>query len=148
MRTNLAFGALIVCLAALYPGPSPGAGATDLPTLRQTAHDGDAAAQYELGDRYYRGRDLEQSYAEALRWYRRAAERGHMMAQYLVGVMFANGEGVSQDYVEGYAWMSLVARQGDSHAAELKEQYRARMNPAQLDRAREKAAALQERLLR
>ena len=40
-----------------------------------------ADAQYELGTCYEFGKGVEQSYEQAIRWYRKAAEQGHANAK-------------------------------------------------------------------
>ncbi|MBG8718455.1 sel1 repeat family protein, partial [Neisseria meningitidis] len=42
----------------------------------QAAAQGNAAAQYNLGAMYYKGRGVRRDDAEAVRWYRQAAEQG------------------------------------------------------------------------
>lgn len=43
---------------------------------------GNATAQYNLGYCYYEGHGVEQSYDEAVKWYRKAAEQGNATAQH------------------------------------------------------------------
>ena len=42
---------------------------------------GDATAQYNLGDLYYKGTGVKRNCIEALKWYRKAAEQGDEDAQ-------------------------------------------------------------------
>ena len=60
--------------------------------LRQ-AEQGDAKAQYELGEDYYFGNSAPQDYAESLKWFLQAAEQGHKQAQANVGMLYALGRG-------------------------------------------------------
>ena len=145
MQGKLLFG-ILALLFTFFTSPALAWKASDFQTLERAAEQGDASAQYLLGDRYYLGKGLPQNYAEALKWYRLAADEGHMMAQYLVGVMYANGEGVLRSYPEGYAWMSLVAARGDSDAEKLRDAYIQKMTISQAREARERTAALRERL--
>ena len=48
---------------------------------RAEADDIDAEAQYELGARYVNGQGVPESYAEAVKWWRKAAEQGHLDAK-------------------------------------------------------------------
>jgi uncharacterized protein len=50
--------------------------ATAMRIFRPMAENGDAIAQYYLGDLYDKGRGVPQDYAEATKWYRRSAEQG------------------------------------------------------------------------
>ena len=73
------------------------------------AEQGDADAQFELGQMYDEGQDVPQDYKQALRWYRQAAEQGLNIAQYNLGVMYAQGQGQPPDYVQAHLWLSLAA---------------------------------------
>ncbi len=61
---------------------------------------GDALAQYELGQRYYRGNGVKQDYSEAFIWYRRSALQGFAEAQYEAGNLLLSGQGISQSNTE------------------------------------------------
>jgi TPR repeat protein len=61
--------------------------------LRPLAHQGNADAQFLLGEIYYRGRGVEQDYTTAVTWYRKAADQGHPGAQWSLGTMYQNGLG-------------------------------------------------------
>ena len=73
------------------------------------AEQGDADAQFELGQMYDEGQDVPQDYKQALRWYRRAAEQEDADAQYNLGVMYAKGQGGPRDYVQAHMWLTLAA---------------------------------------
>lgn len=62
-------------------------------TVMQLAVDGHAWAQFELGVRYADGRGVEQSDAEAVKWFCRAAEQGNAGAQNALGFMYYRGRG-------------------------------------------------------
>ena len=86
--------------------------APDVTELRSLATDGDAAAQFDLGDRYRTGLGVPQDNGEAARWYRLAADQGYAAAQFSLGVMYVNGRGVPQDDGEAARWYRLAADQG------------------------------------
>ena len=46
------------------------------------AEQGDAKAQYNLGQMYYEGQGVPQDHKEAVKWYRLAAEQGDPDAEY------------------------------------------------------------------
>ncbi len=77
--------------------------------LRQAAKQGDADAQFRLGDAYFKGEDVEQDYVTAAAWWHRAGAQGHAPAQYNLGRMYQQGRGVSQDYAEAVAWYRRAA---------------------------------------
>lgn len=87
---------------------------TNLQTL---AVQGDASAQYQLGNRYYAGTDVKQDYDQAFLWYRRAAQQGDMESQFKLGNMYLMGEGVSQSDIEAATWYKLAADQGHTSAS-------------------------------
>ena len=65
--------------------------------LRPRAVQGDAWAQYDLGQIFADGRGVPQDYEEALWWWRLAAEQGLTMAMTDIGLMYSLGRGVLQD---------------------------------------------------
>jgi TPR repeat protein len=83
-----------------------------LETLRKTADQGDAQAQYRLGEMYDTGERVAADDAEAVKWYRRAAEQGHPGAQWLLGYKYEYGSGVAVDNVESIKWFRRAAEQG------------------------------------
>ena len=86
--------------------------APDVAGLRSLATEGDATAQFDLGDRYFKGEGVPQDNGEAIRWFRLAAEQGHAGAQFNLGLMYANGRGIPQDDGEAARWYRLAAEQG------------------------------------
>ena len=58
------------------------------------ARQGNAIAQYELGNMYRLGRGVAQDEAEAARRYRRAAAQGDAPSQFWLGLMYQLGKGV------------------------------------------------------
>ena len=84
--------------------------------FNKLAEQGDAAAQYNLGQMYRNGQGVHQDYAQAAAWYRKAAEQGDAAAQYNLGVMYANGKGVRQDDAQAVAWYRKAAEQGNAMA--------------------------------
>ncbi len=97
---------------------SPPADASDVPTpsddgtVRASAEQGDADAQYSLGVMYRDGYGAPQDDAEAARWLRRAAAQGHASAQSDLGRLYGEGRGVPKDDAEALRWYRLAADQG------------------------------------
>lgn len=83
---------------------------------RMTAERGDAKSQFELGDMYYHGSGVSQSYTEALRWYRKAADQRDADAEYRIGYMLDTGRGVQQDFNEALHWYLQAAGKGSAQA--------------------------------
>jgi len=71
------------------------------------AAQGNAQAQYNLGDKYKNGEGVPEDNAAAVRWYRLAAAQGNVRAQGSLGLMYATGAGVPQNYQRAYMWFSL-----------------------------------------
>ena len=65
--------------------------------IRQRAQQGDAIAQFVLGERYDSGEGVPQNQAKAVKWYRKAADQGYAAAQNNLGVAYEKGEGVPQN---------------------------------------------------
>ncbi len=80
--------------------------------LLASANQGDATAQYKLGQMYANGRGVPIDAKESIRWYRLAADQGHAKAQHALGVAYNTGSGVSQDDREAAKWYRLAADQG------------------------------------
>lgn len=81
-----------------------------------SAIQGYANAQSNLGECYYNGEGVEQDHAEAFKWMKKAAEQGDADAQSVVGDMYSDGDGVQQDEEEAKKWFYLAAKQGNADA--------------------------------
>jgi Sel1 repeat len=93
--------------------------AKDAQAYRVRAEQGDATAQYRLGNRYRRGEGVTRDYGDALRWYRKAADQGDANAQYGIGFMYRNGQGVPRDDAEAVLWLRKSADQGYALAQDV-----------------------------
>ena len=82
------------------------------PGLQERAQQGDAAAQNELGSRYYAGRGVERDDEAAARWIRLAAAKGYAPAQYNLGLLHVRNRGVAGDDAEAARWYRAAAEQG------------------------------------
>ena len=85
--------------------------------LRLAAEEGNAEAQYELGDCYLSGITGEgKNMIEAARWFRKAAAQGHAQAQYNLGLCYYYGRGLPENRTEAEKWFRKAAEQGDPDA--------------------------------
>ena len=82
----------------------------------RAAEQGHAGAQYSLGQMYFYGTGVPQSYGAAVKWYLKAAEQGHAGAQFSLGAFYATGDGVPQNYAESEKWFRRAAEQGNADA--------------------------------
>jgi TPR repeat protein len=81
--------------------------------IRQSAGQGDANAQLQLGKMYEYGDGVPQNDTEAFRWYKLAADQGNASGQVSIGNAFSRGiGGVAQDSDEAMKWYRRAAEQG------------------------------------
>ena len=83
---------------------------------QKLAMNGDAAAQNLVGFYYFNGKGVDQSYDEAVKWWRMAAEQGFAGAQRNLGICYADGNGVPQSFEEAVKLYRMAAEQGDGSA--------------------------------
>ena len=88
----------------------------DIEQLRQSAKQGDASAQYNLGSMYANGEGVPQDDREAVKWLRLAAEQGDARAQADLGLKYYHGRGVPQGHSQAVEWFRKAANQGDVRA--------------------------------
>lgn len=84
--------------------------------LKNSAEQGYAQAQYELGNHYYFGWVVKKDQAQAVQWYRRAADQGHAEAQYDLGSCYRFGYGIKADTTQAVKWFRKAADQGYTDA--------------------------------
>jgi len=79
---------------------------------RPLAENGDADAQFNLGQAYRLGRGVATNLSAAKSWFGRAAAKGHLDAQTTLGLLlFQNG-----DQAEGLKWLKQAALKGEPRA--------------------------------
>ena len=79
------------------------------------ARQGDADAQFRLGEMWASGKGGSRSRSAAFEYYRDAAQQGHVEAQFRVGNMYKYGTGVS-DEDKAVKWYQEAAEQGHAEA--------------------------------
>ena len=113
--------------------------------LRARAAEGDAKAQYELGEQLFEAEASGYQRA-AWYWYCRAAHQRHAEAQFRLGGYYRNGlDPVNQDPLQAYLWYELAADQHVSAAAEARAAVAARLTATQIAQAERRAAEWQPR---
>ena len=75
---------------------------------------GDPRASLNLGLMYARGKGVDRSRVQALRYFRNAAAQGLPEAMNELGVCYATGTGVGEDLEQAVAWYRKAAEAGDS----------------------------------
>jgi TPR repeat protein len=102
--------------------------------VRSAAEQGDAKAQFKLGQRYHHGWGVARSEAEAEKWFRKAAEQGDVEALWFLGWKYEHGRGVARNRAEAVKWYRKAAEQGDAKAqCRLGEKYHKGRDVAQDD---------------
>jgi len=87
-----------------------------LTIFRPLAEQGNAHAQYRLGDLYAVGLSVRKDDVEAVNWYCKAAKQSHPRAQYTLSAMYDFGRGIPVDHGKATAWLRRAAEQGDADA--------------------------------
>ena len=80
------------------------------------AAQGDAAAQFNIGNLFDFGKGVKEDNVQAAYWYKKSAEQDNVNAQYALGWMYENGEGVEKDLVKAIIWYKKAAEQKHSGA--------------------------------
>ncbi len=72
---------------------------------------------YTLGRLFYHGERIEQSYEEAIKWWKLAVDANNSEAAYMLGICYEKGYGVEQSYEEAVKWWKLAADASNSDAS-------------------------------
>lgn len=86
---------------------------------QELAKRGDSDAMLQLGLLYDMGKDVQQDFDEAVRWYRKAAAAGNAVAAFDLGVLYDAGRVGTRDAAEALHWYEIAARAGSGRAAYL-----------------------------
>jgi TPR repeat protein len=87
-------------------------------SILKAAEQGDADAQYSLGQMFLTGNGVTQDAGQAAYWLRKAAEQGAVIAQYKLGEMYMEGNGVTQDVEQATYWFRRAASAQTAQAPE------------------------------
>lgn len=90
--------------------------AQEVESLSEKAEQGDAEAQFIIGNVYQCGTVVEENDAKAIYWYTQAAEQGHSVAQFILGHNYYNGEIIEQDLDKSVYWFKKGAEHGEAKA--------------------------------
>jgi TPR repeat protein len=107
----------LTCVVLLMATPLLANASPQLPhleALSQDAENGNAEAQFKLGNLYLEGEGVVQDNFAALRWFTLAAESDNANAQYNIAVMYLNGIGVIKDPAQAVTWFVRAAENGDA----------------------------------
>ncbi|MBQ5998255.1 MAG: SEL1-like repeat protein [Treponema sp.] len=87
-----------------------------LVVVQENAEQGDAVAQYNLGELYFDGNGVTKNYEKAFELWGKAAEQGYTDALCRLGVAYNEGEGVPQDYGKSVEYFTKAASLGSAFA--------------------------------
>ncbi len=106
--------------------------------LSQRAKVGDAAAEFELANAFFEGREIPKDEGQGMALLERAARDGLPQAQFQMGER-TRGEGSDQNsYIAAYVWYALAQRGGLEQSAPRMNELEAKMSPEQLSEARKR----------
>jgi hypothetical protein len=81
--------------------------------LQDQATAGDANAQFELAEIYYKGEGVMKNYDTAFVWFEKAANQGHVESQHQMGHIYEYGVAlVGKDNKKAFEWFHKAAEQG------------------------------------
>ncbi|MDB5558037.1 MAG: hypothetical protein JWQ36_971 [Enterovirga sp.] len=103
---------------------------------QRAAENGNTRAMHNLAVLMAEGAAGRPDYGSAMTWFQKAADHGVRDSQFNLAVLFARGLGTQQDLVRSYTWFAVAAGQGDEEAARKRDEVAARLQPADLARAK------------
>jgi TonB family protein len=104
--------------------------------LSQKAKTGDPAAEFELANAFFEGRDIPKDENQGLALLQRAAQDGLPQAQFQMGERTYGDGNNSEKYADAYVWYALALRGGFEASAAKVTELESRMTPDQLAEAR------------
>jgi hypothetical protein len=116
IRLSIPYATAVILMVAVVAGGSWFFWTNQQHRADQAAGQGDAAEEYNLGNRYYLGESVTKDLAQAISWYRKAGNHGHAGAQFKLGELFHNGEGVEKDDPQAMSWWRKAGDQGHAGA--------------------------------
>lgn len=105
---------------------------TSLTTLQRIAEQGNANAQFTLGQKYEQGDGVPKNDQQAIKWYRKAAEQDDCDAQFSLARLYEEGtKTIPQSYQQAITWYKKAAEQGDPEAMQRIAHVYEKMDDAQ-----------------
>lgn len=98
----------------------------------KAAEQGNAEAQFSLGNMYAEGHGVPQDDQQSISWFSKAAEQGFMPAQVNLGVMYAQGQGVERNLIEAHKWLNIAGGAVDEEGLDLRETVEEQMTPDEI----------------
>lgn len=73
------------------------------------AEQGNAKAQYNVGEMFEKGKGAERDSKKSFSWYSKSAEQGNKKAAYKVGLAYLKGIGVNKNFQKAHKWFKKSA---------------------------------------
>ncbi|WP_213609623.1 tetratricopeptide repeat protein [Pseudoalteromonas sp.] len=105
------------------------------------------AAQFNLGVMYANGTGVTQDYKTARKWYEKAAANNYTLAQFNLALMHFEGLGMPKNLEMSYIWNTIAEYNGNMQASHSRKLDERSMLPKEVERAKEKADAIYEKIL-
>ena len=80
------------------------------------AQEGNAKAQYQVGEMLENGKGVARDFDTAFNWYLRSAKQNHVKASFKVGYGYLKGKGVTPDYELALEWLTKAANKDYTRA--------------------------------
>jgi len=130
------------CVEALYDTADFIGGIGKKETWKTLALEGDAEAQFKVGELYCCGERPKFDNVKALYWWCQAAKQGQRDALYNVGKMYDDaalykGNVIPKDDVMAYTYYSLAAEHGSPEGLKNRDEIKPILNEDQIDEADE-----------
>ena len=106
--------------------------------LSEKARTDDPAAEFELANAFFEGRDIPKDEAQGMALLERAARSGHPQAQFEMGERIYGDGNDAEKYVDAYVWYAQAQRNGADGAETKVTELEPRMTPDQLSEARKR----------
>ncbi len=113
--------------------------ATALAELQSFAEQGNARAQWVLGQLYSNGWGISQDYKQAAKWFRLSAEQGYARSQFWMGDFHYRGNGVPKNLSRAYMWFNIGASNGNESSAKARDLIATEMNYRQIEKGQDLA---------
>ena len=99
---------IIYCTGSSWSG--------EVEDIVKNAESGNASSQLQLGYMYSMGSGVNQSYKQAIYWFKKSADQGNDYAQVTLGVLYSTGKGVDKNDEQAAYWYAMAANLGNKYA--------------------------------
>jgi TPR repeat protein len=93
-------------------------------SLLTCPEDADGEMLFERGRKFQNGRGVEQSYTEAIRFYKLGVEKGNAACALSLGVLYCEGRGITKDYDEARRLFEFAVSKEKTEADGVELQFR------------------------